>query len=313
MPLDPFLAERMPLIANLTYEDAASDPEVWSKFAAAFLDDRPYERPEVGVRDADVLGDYPCRVRVYTPTAGHRTDRPALVWAHGGGFTEGTLDDHEADTVAREVCVTGDVVVVSVDYPLANGSTVRYPILHRSLMAAFTWTLSNAVELGVDAEQIALGGASAGGNLTVAATMELRDTGRVAPARLVLVYPGMSSAHVTNEEHELLMADIPPLFRLEQDVVAGIWATYAADAPDTTYLSFEHMPSLGELPPILLVLSEYDDLRVSAEEIFDRPEQADLEVERYLARGVTHGHLSMAPVVPETRATLDRVAEFVKP
>lgn len=313
MPLDPYLADKIALVAHVTREEALNaDEALWERFSTVFADNRPYEQPVVDVREESVAGFEGLRVRVYTPSAGVRPGRRAFVWAHGGGFVAGTLDDHEADTVSRDLCARADVVVVSVDYPLANGSTVRYPTPHRALAEAFRWTLRNAAALGVDAGTVVLGGASAGGNLAMAATMELRDNGEHMPARLLLVYPALSATFVTDEPHEKLMADIPPLFRFEQEAIGGIFRTYAGGETDTPYLSFEHMPSLGELPPMLVVLSEYDDLRPPAEAVLDRAEQDGLRIERHLAPGVVHGHLSMLPLLPQTRSTLDHMAAYLR-
>ncbi|MGW1785364.1 alpha/beta hydrolase [Streptomyces sp. NPDC002143] len=313
MPLDPHLADKVALVADVTREEALNaDEALWDRFTKVFSDNRPYDQPDVDVRDETIAGFEGLRVRVYTPAAGFRPGRQAFVWAHGGGFVAGTLDDHEADTVSRDLCAHADTVVVSVDYPLANGSTVRYPTLHRALAETFRWTLRNAAELGVDADTVVLGGASAGGNLTVAATMELRDNGERMPARLLLVYPALSATFTTSEPHEKLMAGIPPLFRFEQEAIGSIFRTYAVGETDTPYLSFENMPSLGELPPMLVVLSEYDDLRPPAEAVLDRAERDGLHVERYFAPGVIHGHLSMLPLLPETRATLDRMAAYLR-
>ncbi|WP_329213852.1 alpha/beta hydrolase [Streptomyces sp. NBC_01485] len=313
MPLDPYLADKVALVADVTREEALNaDEALWDRFNKVFNDNRPYAQPEVNIREESVEGFDGLRVRVYTPSTGVRPGRQAFVWAHGGGFVAGTLDDHEADTVSRDLCARADVVVVSVDYPLANGSTVRYPTLHRALAEAFRWTLRNAAELGVDADTVVLGGASAGGNLTVAATMELRDNGERVPARLILVYPALSATFTTDEQHEKLMAGVPPLFRFEQEAIGSIFHTYAAGETDTPYLSFENMASLGELPPMLVILSEYDDLRPPAEAVLARAEQDGLRIERYLAHGVLHGHLSMLPLLPETRSTLDRMTDYLR-
>ena len=312
MPLDPFIAKKVEPLWGIDHTAAyTADPGLWENFEEAFSDNRPYDLPQVQVHDVEIPGDHPCRVRTYTPLTEAAAPRRALVWAHGGGFVAGTLDDHEADTVSREVCAAGDVVVVSVDYPLADGGAIRYPVLHRSLIAAFEWTLAHTQDLGVDPRFVSLGGASAGGNLTVAAALELRETGRELPAGLVLVYPALSRTHMTSEAHEALMREVPPLLRFEQQAIEKIFNDYTGDAEDTTYVSFETRP-LGELPPMLVVLSEYDDLRVPVEVILDRPEHQSLDVERYFAAGAPHGHLSMLPLVPETRATLDRIAGYLR-
>src|SRR5947209_10853361 len=126
--------------------------------------------PEVATREDAAPGPHgPVPVRVYEP-AGGGTDRPCLVWLHGGAFRFGDLDMPEADTTAREVCDRAGAVVVSVDYRLAVDG-VHFPVPHDDVVAAVRWVRDSATVLRVDADRISLGGASAGGNLAAGAAL----------------------------------------------------------------------------------------------------------------------------------------------
>jgi acetyl esterase len=85
---------------------------------------------------------------------------------------------------------------------------------------------------------------------------------------------------------------------------------YRGNRTDTPYLSVDHH-DLGSLPPVLLVVNEYDDLRASGEAFAARARACGLEPELYLAAGMVHGHLGMTPLVPEVDATLTELARFV--
>ena len=191
---------------------------------------------------------------------------PCLVWLHGGAFRMGDLDMPEADWTAREICERAGAVVVSVDYRLCVGG-VTYPVPHEDTVAAVRWVRDNAAALGVDADRISLGGASAGGNLAAGATLRLRDDDGWCPANLLLAYT-------------TLHAVVPPAV-----AVAGAAAgrrpaaapVPAGGPPGITenYLGGPAsradgyaMPAnavLEGLCPVLLLNSEYDDLRASAE------------------------------------------------
>ncbi len=121
---------------------------------------------------------YPASMPADVATA-HPT--PALVWAHGGGFVAGDLDMPEADWVARSLAARG-VTVVSIDYRLASDGW-RYPTPSNDVLAAWTWTLANTADLGIDPARVSLGGASAGANLVAGAVLRLLgNAGRVASA-----------------------------------------------------------------------------------------------------------------------------------
>src|SRR3954452_927450 len=142
-------------------------------FSAPYVDDRP---PDVRVDERRVPGphgDVP--VRIYSPRDGTPSGA-GVVWMHGGAFVAGDLDMPEADALARELCARAGAVVVSVDYRLATGGG-RFPGPHDDVVAAWRWTAEHAAELGIDPARLAIGGASAGGNLAAGAALRLRDEG----------------------------------------------------------------------------------------------------------------------------------------
>ena len=103
-------------------------------------------------------------VRVYRDARATPSGR-ALVWVHGGAFIGGNLDMPESNWVARELAARG-IPVVSVDYAKCLGD-VHYPVPSDDVLAAWRHVRDAAEELlGVPPEQVALGGASAGGTLT---------------------------------------------------------------------------------------------------------------------------------------------------
>ena len=76
--------------------------------------------------------------------------------------------------------------------------------------------MKNTSKLRISGDQIFLGGASAGGNLAVAATLELRDTAEPLPAGLVLAYPFLHQQLEVGAELEEILTEVPPLLRFTQ-------------------------------------------------------------------------------------------------
>jgi acetyl esterase/lipase len=156
-------------------------------------------------REIEPYGAADGLVRVYPagpsrsdPTSDGRSTGAGLVWAHGGSFVAGDLDMPEADWVARAFAARG-VTVVSVDYRLVTpvpGTSVGehvFPAGSDDVLAAWSWTLDHADDLGIDPAQLFLGGASAGANLVAGAVLRLlghappagrvaRDVGHAPPA-----------------------------------------------------------------------------------------------------------------------------------
>jgi acetyl esterase/lipase len=264
MPLDDFVASRLHLIPDLSVAEQVANPALREQVLQGSLDDRSYKAPAVSTSEEYIDGPIgPFRVRIYRPDT--ESVRPALVWSHGGGFIGGSVDMHEGDLVCREICGRARAPVVSVDYHVANGSTVTYPSLHREHLAGFQWTRDNAGALGVDPEHITIGGASSGASLTMSASLEMTRTGIRQPARLILAYP---AAHPRlPEDQELLAktATLPAGARFSQTDLDLFFGQYRGDRADVRYADAE-LNDLGGLPPSLVILNEYDDLTASGRE-----------------------------------------------
>src|SRR5579875_1997712 len=108
-------------------------------------------------------------LRVYTP--GGAAPMGGLVYFHGGGWVIGDIDSH--DEVCCGLAKGAGCIVVSVDYRLAPEH--KFPAAPEDCFAATKWVSQNAAALGIDANRIAVGGDSAGGNLAAVVAQMARD------------------------------------------------------------------------------------------------------------------------------------------
>lgn len=311
MPIDDALQRRFHLVDGIdSYGQAIQDPLLLKRLGLFMQEDVPYQVAEVSTDDRFIEGPTGSfRVRVYAPPTSAGDPRAGLVWAHGGGFVNGDLDMPESDIVSREISLRAGAVVVSVDYHLADG-TASYPTLHQQVTEAVRWVGKNSAELGLDSERIFIGGASAGGNLAVAATTELRTNSERLPAGIVLAYPLLHRQLAVGPELEAILAEVPPLFRFSQAAVEHMFDAYLDGITDAPFVSLEHN-NLKGFPPSLVILSEYDDLRPSGEAYAEQAKADGAPVETYLAEGMLHGHLNRTPAVPEVSSSLNRMARFI--
>lgn len=135
------------------------------------------------------------RVLVYRPkNAAHPL--PALLWIHGGGYVIGSADqdDLNVKTMVDQV----GCAAVSVDYRLAPETPFPGPV--EDCYAALKWLYTQADELGVDGNRIAIGGASAGGGLSAGLGLLARDRGEVPLAFQLLIYPQLDDRTVTTTD-----------------------------------------------------------------------------------------------------------------
>jgi acetyl esterase/lipase len=124
------------------------------------------------------------RLRVYRSRLRYES-APALIWIHGGGYIAGRpeQDDPGCIEYVRQL----GIVIVSVDYRCAP--EYPFPSGLEDAYAALLWARSNAAQLGIDANRIALGGASAGGGLAAALAQIACDRNEVKLIFQMLVYP----------------------------------------------------------------------------------------------------------------------------
>ena len=112
------------------------------------------------------------RLKVYTPS-GLEAGAGALLWIHGGGMV--LLNADGDDFVSATRASEHGCVVVSVDYRLAPETPAPGPV--DDCFAALTWLGQHADELGVSADRIMIGGASAGAGLAAGTALRARDVG----------------------------------------------------------------------------------------------------------------------------------------
>ncbi|MEZ5670755.1 MAG: alpha/beta hydrolase [Alphaproteobacteria bacterium] len=122
------------------------------------------------------------RVRLYFPTA--ERPAPTLIFIHGGGWVICSLDTH--DRLCRRLAEEGRFAVASIDYRLAPEH--RFPACFDDCLAAVQWLAKNGADWGLDTGRLALGGDSAGGNLTLATALALRDAGASPLKLMALIY-----------------------------------------------------------------------------------------------------------------------------
>ncbi|MBF4585699.1 alpha/beta hydrolase [Curtobacterium sp. VKM Ac-2887] len=309
MPLHPYFAHRLEAVKRFpSIEQAMADPATAAQLAQAFHDDHTLPVPTGEVREQEIQTTVgPVAIRLYLPTSAADL---GLVWVHGGGFAGGSIGMPESDTVARELAFEHGILVVTVDYALSNGQDVTYPIPHTQVRDAVEWVRAHRTELGLPDRPIALGGASAGASIALAATAELRDRDGGAPDALALVYPLLYRTLVDDSAIDAeLSVELGPT-RMSQRIVDQMYGAYTGggQAPLADAADIE----LTGLPTLLTVVSEYDDLRPGGEAFHRAAVGAGVDAALYLAAGMPHGHLDRTREVPEVSGTVATLADFLR-
>lgn len=225
-------------------------------------------------------------VRIYAPQG--NGPFPALVFFHGGGWVICNLDTH--DGICRSLANGAGCVVVSVDYRLAPEH--KFPAAPEDCYAATQWVAKNAAELNVEASNIAIGGDSAGGNLTAVVAQMARDRGGPHLVFQLLIYPATDFRMNTPSIEE----NATGYFLTKDDM---IWFTnhYLNSEEDKTNPLASPLLAndLSGLPPALIITAQYDPLRDEGELYGQKLREAGVPVTVSRYEGVIHGFFGSIP------------------
>lgn len=224
------------------------------------------------------------RVLVVTPRRPATGPRPLFVNIHGGGFVRGY---QTRDTVfCAHIADRLDCVVLDLDYRLAPEHP--FPTALHECHDVTAWAFAHAADLGADPARIAIGGHSAGGNLTTAICQMARLSGAFRPCAQVLDYPFLDGA--TAPEDKLGPNDLFPPERLHAFNV--LYAGVPENLRDPL-LSPVLAPegALAGQPPALILIAGKDALRHEARAYAARLIDAGVDVTVRQFPDCDHGFL----------------------
>ncbi len=183
--LDPWVAEWVTANAAMMEQPDEYTPEYLEMARPAGCPFPTYEMAKV--TDEAVEG---VPVRIYE----HNEPPTGLVvYFHGGGFCTGSIGLME--NIATGIARHAGVVVVSVGYRLTPEDP--YPAGLDDCEKVTRWAVANAPRFGASEETVAVAGESAGGNLSAAVALRLRDGGGPTLAGQVLIYPAVAPPGVS--------------------------------------------------------------------------------------------------------------------
>ncbi len=225
-------------------------------------------------------------------------DAPVLLYLHGGGYFACSPRTHRPITGSF---ARAGLRVFAPDYRLAPEHP--YPAAVEDARAA--WLGLRA--LGYAASSIGVGGDSAGGGLSLALMLALREAGEALPAAAVLFSPwtdlaGTGESIRTNAKREAM-------FDVNSAQDGAEFYLGRAD-PRTPGISPLYADLHG-LPPLLIHVGDREVLRDDATRVTKKARAAGVSVEERVWPVVPHVW-QMAGFVPEARESLMRAAEFLK-
>jgi acetyl esterase len=232
---------------------------------------------------------------------------PILVYLHGGGWICGSPATHRK--LAHRFAEAG-YLVFNVDYRMAPEHP--FPTPFEDCVEAVRWVSREAGRWGGDVSRIAVGGDSAGGNLSAAAAIALANDPQVDLKAALLIYgvfdfANMDAGGDASDVPPELAEAVPKLMELMVGSYLG------SQRPDELLADPRVSPihSAAALPPSHIVCGGMDPLVEQAKTLAETLEKADVRHELFIDPGMPHGFAQME-FFPQAQQSIDRMCAFLR-
>ncbi len=191
------------------------------------------------------------RICIYRPQV-RKENVLGLLWMHGGGYGIGFPE--QVERFYEWFIEDSNCVIVSPDYTLSIHKP--YPAALDDCYLALKWMKQHALELGINVNQLALGGESAGGGLCAALSLYARDQKEVEIAFQIPLYP------MLNDRNDTLSAkqNNAPVWNAKSNIKA--WKIYLKDLYGTDDIPIYAAPFRNKnyqgLPPTITYVGTVD-------------------------------------------------------
>jgi acetyl esterase/lipase len=263
--------------------------------------------PSVRVLDADArplrVEDVPCE---WLLAPGADPDR-RLLYIHGGGWTSGGLESHRPLS-ARLSAATG-CAVLAVDYRLAPENP--YPAGLDDCLTSYDWLRQNGPSGAAPAQSVFVSGDSAGGNLTLALLLALKERGQPLPNAAIPISP--ATDFLATGESYRTRADQDPILTMGPEGIRLLAEVYLQGngKPEDPLVS----PLYGDfagLPPLLFHVGDAEILLDDSQMAAEKARAAGVDVTLSVWPEMPHVWHAFAPFLPEATDAIAEIGAFVR-
>ena len=227
------------------------------------------------------------------------------LYFHGGGFMLGDLDAYDAQS--HHLTASSGVSLLNIDYRLAPEHP--FPAASDDVLAAWRALTATPADYGIDPARIAVGGDSAGGNLTAALMHDIATGGLPMPKAQVLIYPAVDAAMKSRSMQALRDAYVLPADRVEWYMQQYLPQGQDRSDPRVAPVNSDR---LGDQPQALIIHAGHDPLwddgTLHAKALAD----AGVPVTLLPYPGQVHAFLSARRALPEAQHATSAICDWLR-
>jgi acetyl esterase/lipase len=247
--------------------------------------------PEGLIREPRDVNGVPAE---WVSARGSAADR-AVLYLHGGGYVLGSIATHRE--LAARISEASGARCLVIDYRL--GPEHPFPAAVEDAVKAYRWLLA----AGYAPERLAIAGDSAGGGLTVATLLALKDAKLPMPATGVCISPWVDLA--CEGESMTTKHDVDPM--VTREPLARLAKHYLGKADPRTPLASPIHADLRGLPPLLVHVGSNETLLDDSTRLAERARRAGVDVELEVWPEMIHVWHAFAALLPEGREAIERI------
>ncbi len=242
------------------------------------------------------VGEIPCEW-VLAPGADSEV---RLLYLHGGGWVSGSGGNYLP--LAADISVAAKCAVLLPDYRLAPEHP--FPAGLDDCVAAHDWLIANGPSGPSAAKATFIAGDSAGGNLTLATLLALRDRKRPLPAGGIAISAAtdftLMSESLKTVPDPIISARTMPEFR----------DRYLGKTDPSNPLASPVFGDYRGLPPLLIQVGEHEMLRDDSVRVTKKAQADGISVTFEVWRGMVH--VFQIRELPESRQAIEQIADFMR-
>jgi epsilon-lactone hydrolase len=224
----------------------------------------------------------------------------AVLYVHGGGYVLGSINTHR-DLMGRIARASG-ARVLGINYRLAPEHP--FPAAVDDSVAAYRWMLAQ----GLKPNRVAVAGDSAGGGLTVATLVAIRDAKLPVPGAGVCLSPWIDMEGLGESMKTRAAAD--PV--VQREGLLGMAAAYLGGQNARTPLAAPLYADLKGLPPLLIQVGDAETLLDDSTRLNDRAKAAGVSTKLEVWPEMIHVWQMFASFLPEGQQAVDGIGSFLK-
>lgn len=262
------------------------------------------------VKNSKLLGDVPKAIKVETIEADgiqaewlsplNANPANAILYFHGGGYVTGSIADHRM--MCGLLAEATNTKVLIPEYRLAPEHP--FPAAVDDALAVYHWLIKQ----GFSAGKIILAGDSAGGGLSLATALALKDKSESLPAAILCMSPWADltlkgASHTTKSKAEVI---------LKTDVLREWSLCYTHETNLSNPLVSPAFGDYHGFPPIFIQVGGDEILLDDSFMVAEKARSAGVDVTLNVWDGMWHVWQALGNMIPENKKTFEEISQFVK-